>query len=242
MNSGKQVRGDLLEIMGRDTMDSHWTPSIKRGAARISVFLVILITSFGSIGCRSEIKVQKAGGGKLKKKAPPKGEPISINDSLTVNRSYLQSRQSIALEIKDGILNEGDLYSLINDTKSVKVVDKAVVQAGLYGVDLTPNTNFELENTSAWLKFNPYDEGFNSKFDYGTQDLSLKIDDGKSGKLGKFKITRKDFTIFSVGTSSYQTADTRTRRFEGSPATVEKPVLTNGSHTMTLDFVPIISR
>jgi hypothetical protein len=208
--------------------------------------VLIMIIASNFVACKSEIKVDGQNIQNTTIKSPAvrtsKGEPIEVKDAVVGDRVYFQTRTPIVLNIRDTLLSSGQTFSLINKTMTQTLIkDQAFgIAEPFFGLSDLHQT--ALETYQKTLTLYPLDNELTGKLTVGPQTLQVLVDDGGDGKYADYNITRKDYSVFAVGSTAFPTAVSRVGGFEVQSSEYVQSVLTNGKHTMSLGLTDMFSR
>ena len=217
-----------------------------RHSSELLIAALLCLAAWGPLaGCRSKLEVHTTNGTKApaeKKDENTTATPVLIPDGFSSNRSYFQSRSTIAVSISSKLVSPGEQFSLLNETTKSKLIDRQALTFGLdahtsHDGDLTAQPSYQVT-----VQFFPLDQETLGRFTYGSNTLRVVTDGDKAAEQ---EVTLRDFPISGMPLAFFDNGEQRQegeRGFQGELSLLARSVGTNGQGYLINGMMNIINQ
>lgn len=171
---------------------------------------LLIVFGLGLAACSAKVKhaskrspdpaaAEKAAAGA----GSSRGTPVEVAGGLASARTMVQSRGTLALDVRQSAIRLGDRFSLVNRTTGVTLIDYDHADAALTGsYDLT-------------LRLYLIDPAYAGAFSAGENSLRLIATSDDGDRSADTAVTLKDFNAFGMTTGVFPSGEQRVGGFQG---------------------------
>lgn len=166
----------------------------------------------------------------------PKVEPL-FTGTFDFTRTHFQTRSVIGLRLNQEIMQNGERFTVMNETTQLKLLD-----SDLANLMLSNQTAF-ITNSGAYLYyFYPSATGSVGTFAYGENSIRMDIHDPNMPRYATATVVLHDFDIFSEAVTHFEDNTQVKGNFQGWVNKFSNPVVSGNGAVLTTGMQNIINQ